>query len=78
MLIADSLKDLRGSKYDDSQAFDKQCGISSVELNVVLAGISRFKTHSLRDDKGDSFGRRFPLALRNLDSILPAMNDFVC
>ena len=78
MLIADSLKDLRGSKYDDSQAFDKQRGISSVELNVVLAGISRFKTQSLRDDEGDSFGLRFLLALRNLDSILPAMNDFVC
>jgi hypothetical protein len=40
MLIADALKDLRGSKYDDSQALDKQRGISSVELNVVLAGIS--------------------------------------
>jgi hypothetical protein len=69
MSVAHSLKDWRGSKPDISQAFDNHRGVSSVQLNVVLADVTRFKTHSPRNREGDSFGFRFLLAFRNFDAI---------
>lgn len=67
----DTLEDSRSGASDRFEAFHEQSGIPSIQLNVVLAGVSGFKTDGPADDKRHGFRFGFSLPFRNVSSILP-------
>jgi hypothetical protein len=73
----DTFEDSRSGASDRFEAFHEQSGIPSIQLNVVLADVSGFKTDGPADDKRHGFRFGLSLPFRNVSSIVLPMKEFM-